>query len=121
MTRPDKVVSFLDIAGEWDPSLAFVMLGAIGVHFLAYRFIPRMPSPFLGGRFSLPTRRDVDARLLIGAALFGAGWGIGGYCPGPALVSLTSGSADAMVFFGGMLAGMIAFTVAERASNAART
>lgn len=117
MTRPEKVVAFLNVAGDWDPSLAFVMLGAIAVHFVAYRFVPKMPSPLLGGRFALPTRRDVDARLLGGAAIFGIGWGIGGYCPGPALVSLMNGTADALVFVTGMVAGMMAFNVTERVAS----
>jgi len=116
MTRPDKVVAFLDVSGDWDPSLAFVMIGAIAVHFVAYRFVPKLGSPFLGGRFALPTRRDVDVRLLLGAALFGIGWGIGGYCPGPALVSVVNGTSDALVFFGGLVAGMLAFNVTERAT-----
>lgn len=117
MTRPEKVVAFLDVTGAWDPSLAFVMMGAIGVHFVAYRFVPKLPTPFLGGRFALPAGRDIDARLLVGAVLFGIGWGIGGYCPGPALVSVPTGTADALVFFGGMVAGMLAFNVGERMSG----
>ncbi len=119
MTRPSKVVAFLDVSGDWDPSLAFVMIGAIAVHFIAYRFVPTLGSPFLGGRFALPTRRDVDTRLLLGAALFGIGWGIGGYCPGPALVSVVNGTSDALVFFGGLVAGMLAFNITNRTAATA--
>ncbi|MFT4978373.1 MAG: putative membrane protein YedE/YeeE [Myxococcota bacterium] len=114
MTRPDKVVGFLDLTGSWDPSLAFVMLGAIAVHFVAYRLVPRMGSPLLGGRFGIPTRRDIDLRLVAGAVLFGAGWGIGGFCPGPALVSVTGGMPTAILFVVAMLGGMGLFEVGSR-------
>lgn len=115
MTRPSKVVAFLDVTGNWDPSLAFVMMGAIAVHFVAYRFLPRVPSPWLGGRFAIPTRTDIDLRLVAGAALFGLGWGLGGYCPGPAVVSVATGATDALVFFGSMLAGMALFQIVDKA------
>lgn len=105
MTRPGKVVGFLDV-GHWDPSLAFVMIGAMAVQGLAWRWVPGMPSPWTGGRFAIPTRRDIDAKLVVGAAVFGVGWGIGGYCPGPGLASLGTGTADVLVFLGAMLAGM---------------
>lgn len=113
MTQPSKVVGFLDVAGDWDPSLAFVMLGAIAVHTLAYRLVPRLPRPVWGERWGIPTRRDIDGRLLVGAALFGAGWGLGGYCPGPALTSLVSGASTTLLFTGAMLAGMWAHTIWE--------
>jgi uncharacterized membrane protein YedE/YeeE len=106
MTRPAKVLHFLDVLGDWDPSLAFVMGGAIAVHFLAYRLVPRLPKPIWGVRWALPTRRDIDLRLLLGAALFGAGWGLGGYCPGPALTSVVAGASSTLIFTGAMLAGM---------------
>jgi len=114
MTRPDKVVAFLDLTGDWDPSLALVMLGAIGVHALAYRLVPRLGAPALGGRFGIPTRRDVDVRLLAGAALFGAGWGLSGYCPGPAVTSAATGTADVLIVLGAMFAGMAAHRAWER-------
>ncbi len=113
MTRPGKVVAFLDITGRWDPSLAFVMLGAIGVHSLAYRILPRMPSPLLAERFAVPTRQDISVRLIGGAVLFGLGWGLSGFCPGPALVSLVSGAGEAALFVGGMLGGMAAFNAID--------
>jgi uncharacterized membrane protein YedE/YeeE len=115
MTQPAKVVNFLDVLGDWDPSLGFVMGGAIAVHFFAYRLVPRLPKPVWGARWGIPTRRDVDARLLVGAALFGAGWGLGGYCPGPALTSVVAGASSTMIFTGSMLTGMWGFSVWEAA------
>ncbi len=113
MTQPAKVVNFLDVLGSWDPSLAFVMGGAIGVHFLAYRLVPRLAKPVCGEGWSLPTRRDVDLRLLGGAVLFGAGWGLGGYCPGPALTTAVAGASPTLLFTGAMLAAMAGFSVWE--------
>ena len=106
MTQPAKVFGFLDIAGSWDPSLAFVMLGAIAVHATAVRRILRRRAPLFVVRFTLPTRRDIDARLVVGAALFGAGWGLVGYCPGPAVAALGGGVPAAAVFVPAMVAGM---------------
>lgn len=104
MTRPDRVIGFLDMfGGTWDPSLALVMGGAIGVHALAYRLIKGRAAPLWAERWSLPTRSDIDGRLLLGAALFGIGWGLGGLCPGPALVSLTSAATSGVVFVVAML------------------
>lgn len=115
MTQPAKVVGFLDVLGEWDPSLAFVMAGAIAVHFLAYRLVPRLGKPVWAERWGVPTRRDVDRRLLAGAALFRAGWGLGGYCPGPALTAVFSGASTTLLFTGAMLAGMWGHAVWEAA------
>lgn len=106
MTLPSRVLGFLNLNGDWDPSLAFVMLGAIGVHFLAYRLVPSLKRPLLGDRWALPTRKDVDSRLLIGATLFGAGWGLAGYCPGPAITSAATGAAPTLLFVAAMLGGM---------------
>jgi hypothetical protein len=108
MTRPEKVLGFLDVTGRWDPSLAFVMVGAIGVHAIAYRLIRRRPSPLLDTRFHWPTETGIDGRLLAGAALFGVGWGLAGFCPGPALVAAATGASSALVFVGAMIAGMLA-------------
>jgi uncharacterized membrane protein YedE/YeeE len=105
MTKPSKVIGFLDLFGSWDASLALVMAGAIGVHLLAHRWIMKRPSPVFDARFHLPTRKDIDGRLVLGAALFGIGWGLGGFCPGPGLVSAASGAASALVFVLGMAAG----------------
>ncbi len=106
MTKPSKVVGFLDVAGAWDPSLMFVMLGAIAVHFVAHRLVTKRPSPLFDTRFHLPTRKDIDARLVLGAALFGVGWALAGFCPGPALVTAASGATAAIVFVAGMTVGI---------------
>jgi uncharacterized membrane protein YedE/YeeE len=116
MTKPSKVIDFLDFTGSWDPSLAFVMVGAIGVHVYFARHALGMRAPLLADRFDLSTKRGLDARLVGGAALFGVGWGLGGYCPGPAFVSLASGATSAFVFVGAMLAGLF---IARRAPEAA--
>ena len=115
MTRPAKVVGFLDLAGDWDASLAFVMMGAIAVHFVAYRVVLRRPAPLFDVRFHLPTRKDIDLRLVLGAALFGVGWGLGGYCPGPGLVSAAAGSLGAIVFVVGLTVGMLIEQAVARA------
>ena len=107
MTDANKVIGFLDILNQWDPSLAFVMVGAIGVHACAYPLITKRASPIFSTRFHLPTQTQITAPLLLGAALFGAGWGLGGYCPGPALVSLMAMGQEAMIFCGAMLIGML--------------
>jgi uncharacterized membrane protein YedE/YeeE len=106
MTKPSKVVGFLDLFGAWDASLAFVMMGAIAVHLVAYRMTARRSSPLFDRRFHLPTRKDLDARLLLGAAIFGVGWGLAGFCPGPALASAASGTLAAIVFVFAMTIGM---------------
>ncbi len=105
MTNPLKVLAFLDLAGDWDPSLAFVMGGAVTVTALAFRFILRRPVPFYGERFHLPTLTQIDRKLLVGAALFGIGWGLAGYCPGPALATVLSGNSEAWLFVPAMLVG----------------
>ena len=98
MTMPSKVVGFLDFTGRWDPTLMFVMGGAVMVHAVLYRFIIKRRSPLFAHAFQLPTRKDIDGRLLAGAALFGLGWGLGGYCPGPAVTSLVSGQLEVIAF-----------------------
>lgn len=106
MADPAKVQNFLDLGGAWDPSLAFVMAGAVLTTALGYRLVLRRPRPLLAEAFQLPTRRAVDGRLLLGAALFGIGWGLGGFCPGPALVSLGLAAPGTLAFLPAMLAGM---------------
>jgi uncharacterized membrane protein YedE/YeeE len=106
MTQPAKVLGFLDIFGAWDPSLMFVMGGAILVHFALGRLIRRRERPLLDAQFHLPKATRLDKSLLIGSAVFGVGWGLGGYCPGPAIVSLGSGAVSAIVFVGAMALGM---------------
>jgi uncharacterized protein len=118
MTQPAKVVGFLHLAGLaqgvswqaapgfWDPSLALVMGGALMVTFIAFAVTPKAQKPWADEQFHLPTRRDIDSKLVMGAALFGIGWALAGYCPGPALASLLSGGADAAAFVAALVAGM---------------
>jgi uncharacterized protein len=106
MTKPDKVIGFLDLAGAWDPSLAFVMVGAIGFHGITYRLITKRTAPVWAEAFHIPTRQDWDVPLLVGAILFGVGWALGGFCPGPAIASMSSAVAEVGVFVLCMLAGM---------------
>jgi uncharacterized membrane protein YedE/YeeE len=107
MVLPEKVIGFLDVSGAWDPSLAFVMIGAIGVHATLRVFIARRGRPLFDDRFHLPTRTRVDGRLVLGAATFGVGWGLSGYCPGPALLSLASGAIAPVIFVAAMALGMV--------------
>lgn len=109
MTDPSKVLGFLDLAGLWDPSLAFVMGGAILVGVFAFAVARKRTTSVLGGAMQLPTARHIDRRLVLGSLLFGAGWGIAGFCPGPAIVLLGAGEPKALVFVLAMLAGMGAF------------
>ena len=110
MTDPAKVIGFLDIAGHWDPSLAFVMAGAIFVGFFAFLLAGKRTTSLLGGALHLPQARDIDARLIGGAVVFGVGWGLAGFCPGPALVAFGGGHDKAAVFVVAMLAGMLIYT-----------
>ncbi|MFT6144303.1 MAG: putative membrane protein YedE/YeeE [Myxococcota bacterium] len=109
MTQADKVINFLDLSHAWDPSLAFVMGGAFAVHLVLYRLIIRREYPLFTERFGIPTRTDMDAKLVGGAALFGVGWALGGYCPGPGIVSLSSGATNAVVFVGSFTLGMFGY------------
>ena len=109
MTNPAKILAFLDIAGAWDPSLIFVMGGAVLVGLIAFYLAKNRTQSFLGGAMHIPTRRDIDRPLIIGSAMFGVGWGLAGFCPGPALVSLGSGELKALVFVVAMLGGMLLF------------
>lgn len=112
MSDPAKVLNFLDIGalpgGGWDPSLAFVMVGAIAVTFLGFRAVLRRPRPLFDSAFHLPGTRGIDRRILVGPAIFGIGWGLAGFCPGPALVALGTGSGSAILFVGAMFVGMAA-------------
>jgi uncharacterized membrane protein YedE/YeeE len=98
MSDPRNVLAFLDVLGAWSPRLMFVMAAAIAVHAPAYLWVKRSAKPWLAARYAIPTRRDIDARLIFGAALFGVGWGISGFCPGPSIVALASGGAGVIVF-----------------------
>ena len=105
MINPEKVLAFLDIAGDWDPSLALVMGGAVGVTLLTFRHILRLPTPLFGSRFEIPGNDAIDAPLLTRAVIFGIGWGISGYCPGPAIASLTIGSLEPPIFILAFIVG----------------
>ena len=105
MVNPAKVRGFLDLAGQWDPSLALVMAGAIAVAFVGFKFARRMPASLLRALMQLPGRRQIDTRLVIGSLAFGAGWGLAGFCPGPAIVALGGGSLKALIFTLAMIAG----------------
>lgn len=107
MTNPDRVRGFLDLFGRWDPTLVFVMGGAVLVMAIAWRGRARMQRPLFGDKFSLPDRTDLDAKLITGSALFGIGWGIAGLCPGPAVAGLALGFWQAWLFVAAMLAGML--------------
>ena len=120
MTDPSKVIGFLDLAGLWDPSLAFVMAGAILVGAVAYRFAKGRKTSFLGDAMRLRTARQIDRRLVLGGLAFGAGWGLAGYCPGPALVSVIQGGTKPLIFVLAMLAGMAAFEIQGRMTQARR-
>jgi uncharacterized membrane protein YedE/YeeE len=113
MANPDKVLSFLDLAGEWDPSLALVMLGAIAVGTIAFSFIRGRNQSLLGEPLRLPAKTTLDRRLVVGSLGFGVGWGLAGFCPGPALVALGAGEVKAAVFVAAMLVGMGLFEVLE--------
>lgn len=109
MTQPEKVIAFLDISGNWDPSLMFVMAGAVGINMVLYRITRRRPCPLYSEQFTSPRLRKINVRLISGAAIFGVGWGLSGYCPGPALVSLPSGTTAILVFIASMMSGMVLY------------
>ncbi|KAF0675622.1 YeeE/YedE family protein [Roseivivax marinus] len=117
MTDPAKVLNFLDILGPWDPSLAFVMGGASVTAFIGYRLIWRRERPVMGSQFDLPDSTAIDAPLLTGAAIFGMGWGLGGFCPGPAWTSLLIGSSGILIFLPAMLVGIVLAGFAKSSSS----
>jgi uncharacterized membrane protein YedE/YeeE len=114
MTDPAKVIGFLDLAGNWDPSLGLVMGGAVLVGLVTFRFSAQRTRAFFGDAMHIPTARHIDRRLVLGGITFGVGWGLAGYCPGPALASLASGGFQALLFVGAMLVGMALFAVLDK-------
>ncbi len=109
MTQPQKVIGFLDLFGTFNPSLLFVMIGAILVHFISYRLIRKKDTPLLHTEWMVPTKKDITPALIIGSSIFGFGWGLGGYCPGPALTSLASFEVRPLLFVISMIGGMLLF------------
>lgn len=120
MSNPAKVLNFLDLFGTWDPSLAFVMGGAVLVAFIGFRLVFKRPAPIAAERFQLPTRTDIDSPLVVGPILFGIGWGLGGFCPGPALTALPLAATGTLAFVPAMLLGMWGARMIGQ-SRAART
>ncbi|WP_372366989.1 DUF6691 family protein [Candidatus Uabimicrobium sp. HlEnr_7] len=114
MTNPNKVQAFLDIFGKWDPSLALVMVGAIGVYSLSYKWIALRSKPICASSFDMPTTKNIDKKLILGAILFGGGWGLAGFCPGPAIVSIALLNKQVLIFFGAMTAGSLLFQLKQR-------
>ncbi|WP_419695625.1 DUF6691 family protein [Mesorhizobium muleiense] len=120
MSDPAKVLNFLDLSGRWDPSLAFVMGGAVIVAFFGYRLVLKRDAPLVGGRFHLPGRKDIDAPVVTGPAIFGIGWGLGGFCPGPALTALGLGATGTLAFLPAMIIGVWAARLLAEASAGPR-
>jgi uncharacterized membrane protein YedE/YeeE len=118
MVNPAKVLGFLDIAGDWDPSLAFVMGGAVVVTFLGFKLLGTKPRPVFAERFHWPTASEIDSKLIVGSALFGAGWGLGGFCPGPAIASIGLMRPGTFIFIVAMVVGMIAARVVAQSGRA---
>lgn len=116
MNQPQKIIGFLN-PWDWDPSLLFVMVGAIGVHVLAYPLVRKRASPILDTIWYVPTRKDITKRLVLGSAIFGIGWGLGGFCPGPAVISLVTGDLRVSLFVSAMILGMILFKKTEHYLN----
>ncbi len=114
MTQPQKVIGFLDLFGNWDPSLIFVMIGGILVHFVTYKLIRKRSTPLLSPQWHVPTKKDITPALVIGSFIFGVGWALGGFCPGPAMTSLASLDKTPFIFIFSMLSGMFLFKMVDR-------
>ncbi|GAB4207299.1 MAG: transporter [Coleofasciculaceae cyanobacterium] len=117
MIDRDRVLGFLDVTGVWDPTLLFVLGGAVTVTVIAFRFVLRRPQPVFANRFHLPTKKDIDKPLIIGAALFGVGWGIAGYCPGPGITALMLGIWNPVLFLVAFVAGSLTYLWYSAASK----
>jgi uncharacterized membrane protein YedE/YeeE len=114
MTQPQKILGFLDIFGNWDASLMFVMGGAVGLHLITYKLIRKRVHPIFDDKWHIPTNKKITPQLIIGSLLFGVGWGLAGYCPGPAIVSLVTGHFEVILFVSSMLFGMLIFKLVEK-------
>ena len=106
MTQPSKIINFLDVTGQWDPSLMMVMVGAMGVYMVFYRISLKQKAPFFSSEFRLPTQKQIDKKLVMGSGIFGIGWGLSGFCPGPAITSLVTGSSEVLIFVGALALGI---------------
>ena len=113
MVRPERIISFLDISGTWNPSLIFVMVGALFVHFILYKLIRKRGTPLFAAEFNIPSNYKITFRLVVGSMIFGIGWGIAGYCPAPAITALASLKAAPVVFVLSMILGMLLFEVVQ--------
>lgn len=114
MTQPQKVIGFLDLFGQWDPSLIFVMVGAIVIHFITFKIIRKRNSPLFSSQWHVPTKKEITPALMIGAFIFGVGWALGGFCPGPAITSMASFDKTPFVFVISMIAGMFLFRQVDK-------
>ncbi len=114
MTDPRKIIGFLDVFGAWNPALMFVMVGAIAVHIVAYPLVRKKAHPLFDKQWHVPSRNDITPSLLIGAVIFGMGWGLAGYCPGPAIVSLAKFQSQSLLFVGSMVGGMFLFKILDQ-------
>ena len=117
MTQPQKVIGFLDLFGKWDPSLMFVMVGAIAVHFILYKIIRKRPSPIFTSTWNVPSKKEITPALVIGSVIFGFGWGLAGFCPGPAITSVATLEKTPLVFVISMLIGMVLFNALDKKIN----
>lgn len=117
MTDANKVIAFLNLGGQWDPSLAFVMVGAIGLHLIFYKLVMKRGSPLYGTDFEKPPTHKLEKKLVIGSAIFGVGWALGGFCPGPAVASMVNFNAEPLLFTGAMMAGMFLYDILVRISS----
>ncbi len=117
MTNPDKIIGFLDIFGNWNPSLLFVMLGAVFISFFAFRHASKKSVSFLDQTISMPTKKDIDFTLIYGSIIFGIGWGLAGYCPGPAIATIATINSQAVVFVIAMLFGILIYEVIKRSQE----
>lgn len=117
MSNPAKIIGFLDLAGGWDPTLLLVMGGALAITVPAFRLLRSRPRPLFSERFRLPRQKDLDSRLIAGAALFGLGWGIAGFCPGPAITALATARLDVVLFVAAMIAGAVAHKIVFSAKS----
>lgn len=114
MAQPRNIIGFLDVFGEWRPALLWVMVGAVSVYAIGHRLVLKRSSPLFAAGFQLPSNKKINSKLLVGAAAFGVGWGLGGICPGPALVTLGSAAPEAFIFFVAMLAGMVLYRLSSQ-------